>query len=113
LAGTTTPAGHQLDGVSLAGLLLQGKALPERTVFWGYNRRYAVRQGPWKLVVNPSAGGAAKKKASAAADPELGLYDLSNDIAEATNLATAQPERVRALQAALTRWQQDVGVRGN
>jgi arylsulfatase A len=113
LAGTTTPAGHQLDGVSLAGLLLQGKALPERTVFWGYNRRYAVRQGPWKLVVNPSAAGAAKKKASAAADPELGLYDLSRDVAEATNLATAQPERVRALQAALTRWQQDVGVSKN
>lgn len=112
LSRTAVPAGHHLDGVSLAGLLLHGRPLPERTVFWGYNRRYAVRQGPWKLVINPPAGTAAKKKA-APADPELGLFNLADDVAEANNLASAQPDRVRALQSALKRWQQDVGVSGN
>ncbi|MDO8541107.1 MAG: sulfatase-like hydrolase/transferase [Opitutaceae bacterium] len=111
LSGTKSPAGHRLDGTSLVPLLFDGKSLPERTLFWGYNDRYAVRRGPWKLVVNPVAEGAkAKKKAAALADPALGLFNLADDLGENKNVAAQNSERVREMQAALAAWKKDVGA---
>jgi arylsulfatase A-like enzyme len=108
LAGVPVPVGHKLDGISLAPLLLKGEALPSRTLFWGYGGRYAVRQGPWKLVVNqPGAGSAKGKKAGTVASTEL--YDLANDIGEQHDLASRERSRVRQLEAALAAWQKDVG----
>jgi arylsulfatase A-like enzyme len=52
LASVPAPYGHELDGVSLRPVLLKGEALPERTLFWEFRDRAAVRRGPWKLVVN-------------------------------------------------------------
>src|SRR5688500_1184847 len=59
LAQVSLPRGHELDGVSLVPLLLEGKPLSARTLYWGYNGRFAVRQGPWKLVVNQPMNDAA------------------------------------------------------
>ena len=68
--------------------------------------------GPWKLLeLNAPAraideeGGEGKAKgkaAKAAAKYEpLALYNLEEDPGEARNLAAAQPERVKAMQARL------------
>lgn len=111
LAGVAAPAGHRLDGVSLARLLLAEEPLPARTLFWGYQERAAVRRGPWKLVVNaPASANARAKKKAAAADPALGLYHLGDDVGEKHNLAEAHPEIVRELHSALAAWQRDVSV---
>jgi arylsulfatase A-like enzyme len=113
LSGTPPPASHRFDGTSLARLLLENKPVAERTLFWGYNNRYAVRRGPWKLVINPSTtGGAKAKKKQAAAEPALGLFNLADDRGEANNLAAARPELVRELQTALAAWKADVGLAG-
>ena len=113
LSGTPPPAGHRFDGASLARLLLENKPLTERTFFWGYNNRYAVRRGPWKLVMNPSTtGGGKAKKKQATAEPALGLFNLADDRGEANNLAAARPELVRELQTALAAWKKDVGLAG-
>lgn len=111
LSATPPPTGHHFDGTSLAPLLLENKPLAERTLFWAYNARFAVRRGPWKLVVNPpaSAGAKAKKKAIAN-DPALGLFHLGDDPGETNNLAAARPELVRELQSALAAWKSDVTV---
>lgn len=109
LSGTKPPAGHRFDGTSLAQLLLHDKALPARTLFWGYNERYGVRQGDWKLVVNQPAEGAAKgKKKAATGEPAVALFNLSDDIAEKKNVAAEHPDRVRQLQSALAEWKRDV-----
>jgi arylsulfatase A len=113
LAHVSTPPDLKLDGVSVAGLLSGGKPLPPRTVYWGYNQRYAVREGDWKLVVNQPDDAAktkGKKKAGGAA-AGAALYQLGNDLGERTNLAAQEPARVQRMQAALAAWQKDVGAK--
>jgi len=95
LAGAKLPAGHKLDGVSLAPLLLEGKSLGHRQLFWNGK---AMRDGHWKLVV----GGKGAKG--------VGLYDLSKDIGETTNLAGQHPGRVKTMLAALAAWKADVAT---
>jgi len=95
LAGVPVPAGHMLDGVSLAPLLLEGKPLGHRQLFW--NGR-AMRDGQWKLVLGGRGGDG------------VGLYDLSKDIGEKTDLAAQHPERVAAMRAAIAAWDKDVAT---
>ena len=95
LAGAKLPAGHKLDGVSLVPLLLEGKSLGHRQFFWNGK---AMRDGHWKLAVG---GNGAKG---------VGLYDLSQDISEATNLADQHPDRVKTMLAALDAWKTDVAT---
>jgi arylsulfatase A len=111
LSGTPAPAGHRFDGTSLASLLLRGEKLEERTLFWGYTGRFAVRRGPWKLIANPPLPpGANVRKKKAPDDPAVGLFHLGDDPTERNNLAARHPDRVRELQAALDGWRRDVNA---
>lgn len=96
LARAPLPPGHQLDGVSLAPLLLKGQTPPARPLFWAYNNHAAVRDGPWKLLIE--RGGAPQ------------LFHLDRDLAEAADLAAQEPAKVRELQAALAAWKIAVGA---
>jgi arylsulfatase A-like enzyme len=93
IAGATVPAGLDLDGTDLLGLLTKGAELPERTLFWAYRNQSAVRQGPWKLLIQ---------------DNREQLFNLATDPREHTDLAPQHPDRVTTLHAALTAWQRDV-----
>ena len=95
LAGATVPDGHKLDGVSLAPLLLKGKSLGVRQLFW--NGR-AMRDGQWKLVVGGRGG------------QGTGLYNLAKDVGERNNLADRHPDRVKAMLAAIEAWKTDVAT---
>ena len=119
LAKVSVPAGHRLDGTSLVPLLFESRPLPERTLFWGYTGRFAVRRGPWKLLVNQSAGEATKAKGkkkagseAAATAPAAGsatlLFHLGDDLGEKRDLAAREPGRVRELEAALAAWRKEV-----
>jgi arylsulfatase A-like enzyme len=110
LAQVSVPRGHKLDGVSLAPLLLRGQSLPERTLFWAHTNRYAVRQGPWKLLVNQPGNEAAKGKKKQSEVPGAALYQLTADLGETTNLAAQHPGRVQQMEAALAAWRQDVAA---
>jgi arylsulfatase A len=107
LAGVQAPTGHKLDGTSLRGVLLEGKSLPARTLFWDHSGKQAVRQGPWKLVVNENTG-RGKGKAKEGGEPAL--FNLADDLGEQNDLATKQPDRVKAMQAALRAWEKDVAT---
>jgi hypothetical protein len=54
-----------------------------------------MRDGNWKLVLGPRGSG---------------LYDLSKDIGEATDLAAQHPDRAKAMQAAIEAWKVDVAT---
>lgn len=111
IAKVSVPAGHRLDGVSLAPLLLESKPLPDRTLFWAYGGRFAVRQGPWKLLVNQPAAEAGKAKAKGKAAPGMAgtaLFHLGDDLGEKHDLAAREPARVRELETALAAWRRDV-----
>ncbi len=110
LAQVSAPRDHKLDGVSLASLLLAGRPLPARTLFWGHSQRYAVRQGPWKLVVNQAAPDDTKAKKKSAGTPSTALFHLDQDLGEKTNLTAREPARVAQLEAALADWRKDVAA---
>ena len=93
IAGATVPAGLDLDGTNLLGLLTEGGNLPKRTVFWAYRNQSAVRQGPWKLLVQGN---------------QERLFNLATDPAEQNDLAPQHPDRVTTMRAALAAWQRDV-----
>jgi arylsulfatase A len=108
LARVPVPSGHTLDGVSLVPLLLEGKSLPDRTLFWGYNDRFAVRQGPWKLIINQPSDMATKTKAKKKEAIGASLFNLADDPSEKADLSAREPGRVRQLEAALAAWRKDV-----
>jgi len=88
----------QIDGRSLASLLMEGKKLGDRTLFWGFNSQRAMRDGRWKLV-----NGVRRNQKRPM------LFDLSNDPAEQHDLAEAQPERTKRMLAAIRAWDEEVG----
>jgi arylsulfatase A len=107
LAGVKPSAERPLDGVDLSGLLLGGKAPPARPLFWaalGNNgaRQEAMRDGPWKLVVNhPNA------KPGSFANEQVELYRLDQDPSEKTDLAKSAPDQAAALLLRLKAWYAD------
>ena len=93
MSAATLPDGLKLDGVNLLPLLLQGKDLPQRSLFWRHRKEWAMRKGPWKLLATGN---------------ELHLFNLDDDLAEQNNLADAKPEKVKAMRAEFLAWEKDV-----
>jgi len=93
MSGAKLPKGLKLDGANLLPLLLKGKKLPERTLFWRHRKQWAVRKGPWKLL------GKGEKQY---------LYNLTDDIGEKNDLADTRPEIVEAIQAEYLAWEKEV-----
>jgi arylsulfatase A-like enzyme len=98
LAGVEVPAEVKQDGRDIAPLL-SGAAdkmlLKPRSIYSalpGFRGRM-VREGTWKLIVLTGKDGKETRE----------LYNVVDDIGESRNLATAQPERVKELEALLTK----------
>jgi arylsulfatase A len=96
--------------------LFQGKkirgTLREATVHHSINGSFAIRKGDWKLAMCPGSGGwsfprPGKDKAALAKLPRVQLYNLKDDPREQYNLQAKHPEKVKALQALLTRYVAD------
>ena len=108
LAGVTLSKNRPLDGVDLSALLLRGQALASRPLFWAALssrgvRHEAMREGPWKLVVqHPEA------KPGTRDNPELELYNLEQDLKEQVSLAGKDQRRAAAMAAKLDAWFKDV-----
>jgi len=104
MCGQPVPSG--LDGVSLASLLAGGDA-PKRPFFWHfphYNNQGgqpdgAVRDGDWKLIEYY--------------ENRAELFNIAKDISEKTNLAAAEPKRVKQLRVKLSAWRDAIGVQTN
>ncbi len=90
LAGGTTDTELQLEGRNIWPRLRDGAALEPIVLYWtNYNRQHvALREGPWKLVVNHATG-------------LRELFNTWDDPGEERNLAAQHPERVARLQTLL------------
>jgi arylsulfatase A len=97
LAGGELPKDRKLDGVDLWSVLAGVEGAAPRDTFFYYRglQLEAVRQGPWKLQL-------AQAK----------LYDLKNDIGEATDVAAANPEVVQQLRDLAASMESDLGLAG-
>ncbi len=88
LSGTKAPAG--LDSLSFAPEIkgLHEQQEPHEALYWEFYERggaQAVRHGKWKAVRKPMFSGPVE------------LYDLSQDLGEANNIAAQHPEIVEEL----------------
>jgi arylsulfatase A-like enzyme len=104
LCGVPLPP-RRLDGVSLRPLLESSAAPPAHRVFhWqsGGSRakpQWAVREGPWKLVVHGVGAGP---------DEQIFLGNLDQDVSERRNLAAAHPDIVQRLRRLHDAWLNEV-----
>jgi arylsulfatase A len=60
------------------------------------NGTFAIRQGPWKLILSSGSGGRATPKGKPGVGP-FQLYNMEEDISETTDLAVKHPEIVKRL----------------
>ena len=103
-AGVTVNPAWKLDGVNLLPFLTGEKTgVPHEVLYWRFGQQMAARMGDWKLVKGPGmdAGSETPGHATIAG---AGLYNLRADIGEKNNLAAQQPDKVRELAAAWTKW---------
>ena len=99
LAGAKPAPGKQPDGLSLVPLLKgDAAAFASRTLHWrdggSKANKWAVRQGPWKLV----------RSGTLAQPGPLELYDLAADSGETQSVLAAHPEVVSRLQSLHDAW---------
>ena len=106
IARARTP--RDLDGVSIASLLL-GRGQPKARRFYWHFPHYtnqgsqpagAIRDGDWKLIEHYEDG-------------RVELFNLAKDISETTNLSTHEPRRVARLKNELAAWRQRAGAQTN
>ena len=93
-AGVAIPTTTVVDGVDVVPFVRgEHSGAPHDTIFWKIKSSAALRRGDWKLVL-------------LAPDWKPQLYDLTSDLAESRDLATAQPAVTRKLHAAWQAWNQ-------
>jgi arylsulfatase A-like enzyme len=95
VAGAKLGDGKPIDGVDLLPYVTgKNAAAPHAQLYWRFGPQWAIRQGNLKLLK--------------LADGEPQLFDLSNDLGEKTDLAAAQPERVKELEKSYTAWDSEL-----
>ncbi|MCF7817300.1 MAG: sulfatase-like hydrolase/transferase [Kiritimatiellales bacterium] len=105
LSAAGAPIPKQLDGVNLLPLLVGGKELGPRTLYWRFPFPpfcpvWAIRQGEWKLVKEaerkPGGGFTRTGRTS--------LYRIDDDIHEDNDLSGQYPEVLKKLQEEYDAW---------
>jgi arylsulfatase A len=98
-----------VDSYSLLPALLGESDLSvrEATVHHSVNGSFAIRKGPWKLILCPDSGGWSDPKPNtpeAKQLPSYQLYNLETDIGETENLLNHYPDVVKELSALLKQY---------
>lgn len=106
ILGVELPPDAGVDSVSILPDLLGKATAPvrEATVHHSINGSFAIRQGPWKLILCPDSGGWSEPRPGRNSRkdlPPLQLYHLADDRAESINLAAQHPEVVERLTGLL------------
>ena len=89
LSGIEALPGLPLDGRNLSDELLSGSQTPPVPQHWVWEQEGVVRDGRWKLIYNLA---------------DMRLFDLNEDLAETTNLASDKPELIERLKKMHEAW---------
>jgi arylsulfatase A-like enzyme len=87
-----------VDGRNVAAMAERGAPSPHEVFFWAYVKQRAMREGPWKLILNPPS------IPGDAVGTDVWLSNLADDPSERMNLASRDPERVKRMRARLEEW---------
>ncbi|WP_276256661.1 sulfatase family protein [Halomontanus rarus] len=105
--GLTVP--EAVDGHSLRRVLEEDAETPHDRVFWEAGGQLAVREGDWKLLIDPREVDHEEEDASQApVGSSPFLANLADDPGETTNRAEDRPELRTALEAAVRHWEETV-----
>lgn len=90
-----------IDGQNILPVL-RGEKPPHEYMFWNFTNQRAVRNGDWKLVLNPPnfPGDEIKDK--------VWLSNLEADPGERRNLVDAEATRVAALTEKIRAWEREM-----
>jgi arylsulfatase A-like enzyme len=81
----------KLDGVDLMPFLTgTAGGRPHETLYWRMGQKHAIRDGDWKVTVEPGT--------------PPGLFNLANDLGEKTDLSLNNPEKMKELVAKYDAW---------
>lgn len=109
ITGISLEASQGVDSYSLLPALT-GKdksALREATVHHSINGSFAIRKGPWKLILCPGSGGWSDPRPDSPGIEELPsyqLYKLDTDAGETENLLEQHPDVVEELSELLKQY---------
>ncbi|MFG1912909.1 sulfatase-like hydrolase/transferase [Kribbella sp. NPDC048928] len=95
LAGLPAP---EVDGVDVSAVLRGASAAPERSLFWSHAEQLAVRDGDWKLVLDPWLDFDRKL------DVDVHLANLAEDPGEQVDLSSAEPAIAEQLTTRVREW---------
>ena len=104
LLDAAVPAGAAEDSFNLLPLLLGRRDAPQRpaVVTHSNDGYFAIKRGPWKLVLARGSGGWSLPEAKAPPEAPPGqLYNCAEDPAESVNLYDKHPEIVAELKSVL------------
>ena len=123
LAGGALPTDRKIDGANLWPILAgEPNAKPPHDTFYYYRglRLEAVRHGDWKLQLagfslawpGAAVNAAIKRLPANAPTTKAKLFNLKTDLAEATDVADANPAVVAKLEALVAAMKDDLGLDG-
>jgi arylsulfatase A len=122
IAGISPPADRAIDGASMLPIL-KGEPIERKTpLYWQFNfshaaPRVAMRVGDWKILATltgpqqrPGGGieAAAQQALKTAELDRFELYNLKDDVAETTDLAEKEPERLAQMAEQLRKLYREV-----
>jgi arylsulfatase A-like enzyme len=98
-AGAALPPDWRLDGVDLMPFLTGSVAgRPHATLYWRMGQKHAIRDGDWKLTVEPGT--------------PPGLFNLAQDIGEQSDLSSKNPAKMQELVAKYDAWSAQMAAAG-
>lgn len=107
IVGFETDSDSGEDSFSLAPLLFgAGRYLREQVVHHSQRGLFAIRKGPWKLILGDGSGGFSAPRGTIlepGEDGRMQLYLLDEDPGERRNLVDARPDVKAQLEAELQR----------
>ncbi|CAK9049695.1 Arylsulfatase J (ASJ), partial [Durusdinium trenchii] len=100
---------HHLDGKSLKKVILDDAPSPHERFYWrlgaGKRAQQAIREGEWKLLVNPrDTSGRGKLRP----DDSVFLTNLVDDLEESRNVADEHPDVVSRLKGRIDEYEQSL-----
>ncbi len=111
LAGAEPPEEHELDGLSLAPLLLGTGRLEREAIFWhfpAYLQAYVKSSRSWRTTPAGAVRAGRYKLVEFFEDGRLELYDLLADVGETRDRSGAMPEKTAELHRMLREWREAV-----
>ena len=93
IAGYSKPVDLDFDGIDFSSVLFQKNKLPERDLYFRFQKYRAVMSGPWKYHYDGN---------------EHYLFNLEKDLGEKENLAKLCPEKLQELMNNYHVWEKEV-----